>query len=591
MQVWDKVDENVFCGYNISVNDIAFFIRARCSMDFDIMSQNFREKAKNEPFNVKLHEKGYLLLCEWLKEDKKAGIRGLKWLADKITANMGMYMRDDVGVARDMFRLYKNTVLACARDDFDCFMLALEANRKPEEQFWRPRRGKLMQICEALQAMEDDELDELFLSCPPRVGKTTLIMMFMLWVLGRNSEKSNLYCSYTALPVSTFYDGLIEVIKDPVTYDYGSIFNGLKLAGTNAKDCTLDLGREKRYHSFTGRPIGGSLNGSCDCYGYIVGDDLVSGIEEALSKERMASLWYKVDNNFITRAKEQCKRLWIGTRWSLVDPEGIRLDLLQNEPKYAGVRWRYINTPALDAEEKSNFEYKFGVGFSTDYYQMRRASFERNNDMASWLAQYMGEPIERDGAVFNPDDLRYYNGVLPDADPDRIFIGLDVAYGGGDATAGPVVYQYGDDLFIADVIYNNGDKRVTQPLIVNKVKQHNVQALFIEATKMTIGYVHEVDAALKEAGIHINVQSTTKHFTGTGKEQRIFDRAPDIRERMIFLESGKRSKEYELFMQNLFAFSINKHGQKDDAPDSLTITLAMAIFAGSNRVEIVKRPF
>jgi predicted phage terminase large subunit-like protein len=187
--------------------------------------------------------------------------------------------------------------------------------------------------------------------------------------------------------------------------------------------------------------------------------------------------------------------------------------------------------------------------------------------------------------------LRYYNGELPDADPDRVFMGLDVAYGGGDFTAGPVVYQYGDDLFIADVVYNNGNKRITQPLIAKKVEKHNVQALFIEATKMTKGYVEEVGDFLKSTGIRINIQSTTKHFTGTGKEQRIFDYAPNIRERMIFLESGKRSKEYEQFMQNLFAFSINKHNQKDDAPDSLTITLSMAIFSNMNRVEVVKRPF
>ena len=34
--------------------------------------------------------------------------------------------------------------------------------------------------------------------------------------------------------------------------------------------------------------------------------------------------------------------------------------------------------------------------------------------MASWNAQYQGEPIERDGAVFSPGDFRYYNGVLPE---------------------------------------------------------------------------------------------------------------------------------------------------------------------------------
>ena len=59
---------------------------------------------------------------------------------------------------------------------------------------------------------------------------------------------------------------------------------------------------------------------------------------------------------------------------------------------------------------------------------------------------------------------------------------------------------------------------------------------------------------------------------------------------MIFLESGKRSKEYEMFMQNLFSFAIGRKNVHDDAPDSLAIALTMAIFSG-NRVEILRRPF
>lgn len=560
-------------------------------MDYRELDLKFREKIKKEPYNFEACEKYHMLLKGWLKEDKASGIAGLRGLFEGISARMGMYIRDDVGLAREMMGLYKRVLLSGANDDFDMFMLALEANRNPNEQFWRPRRRLLMADCRALQALEDDELDELFIQKPPRIGKTTLIMLFLLWVMGRNSEMSNLYSSFTAIVVETFFNGLLEVLKDPVTYDYGSIFPGKEIIGTNAKDTTLDLDRKKRYHSFTGRPIGGSLNGSCDCNGYIIGDDLCSGIEEALSKERMASLWAKVDNNFLTRAKERCKRLWIGTRWSLLDPQGIRLDLLMNDPQYKDVRWKSINTPALNAADESNFDYGFGVGFSTDYYKKRRASFERNNDMASWLAQYQGEPIERDGTVFNPDDLRYYNGVLPDGvDPDRVFMAVDPAWGGGDFVAGPVVYQYGDDLYVADVVYDNSDKRVTQPLIVKKVVEHGVGALYVEATKMTASYPQEVDALLKDKGLRINIQSTTKHFTGTGKEQRIFDKAPDIRERMIFLDSGRRSKEYEMFMQNLFSFSIAKKNQHDDAPDSLAIALSMAIFGG-NRVEIVKRPF
>lgn len=560
-------------------------------MDNKELALRISREIEKRPLEFQVYEDYYGISRLMLDEDKDMAIANLKWLSEILSKRIPAVVGENLELGRKLMGLHRRCLMALAHDDFDSFMLALEFNRPVEEQFWKPRRSHLMPICQALQDMENDKLDELFLSCPPRIGKTSLIVMFMIWVMGRNSERSNLYCSFTSKPVETFYDGLLEVLKDPVTYQFNEIFRTSKLVATNANDTTIDLDRKKRYHSFTGRPIGGSLNGSCDSNGYIVADDLVSGIEEAMSRERMAGLWFKVDNNFITRAKEQCKRLWIGTRWALSDPQQIRIDLLQNEPKYANVRWKYINTPALNEKEESNFDFQFGVGFSTAYYQMRRASFERNNDMASWLAQYQGEPIERDGAVFAPEDLRYYNGTLPDADPDRIFMAVDPAWGGGDFVSAPIIYQYGDDLFVADVVYNNGDKRVTQPLLVRKAIEHNVQAIFIEATKTTASFTQEVDALLATNGYKVNLQSTTKHYTGTGKEQRIFDRAPEIREMMVFLESGKRHKEYEMFMQNMFAFSIARKNKNDDSVDSLAIALSMAIFGGSNKVQIIKRPW
>ena len=286
--------------------------------------------------------------------------------------------------------LYNKTIRFDAPVDFDCFMRCLEHNRPLKEQFWLPRRKKLMPVCRALQDMEDGKLDELFLSCPPRIGKSTLMMMFFLWVMGRDSERSNLYCSYTDSVVGVLYNGILEVLNDSATYAFSDVFPASKVASTNAKDLLINLDRKKRYASYTGRSLYGTLNGACDCNGYLVGDDLISGIEEAMSKDRLSAAWAKVDNNLLPRAKESAKILWIGTRWSLLDPQGKRIDLLENDEKYEGRRWRVLNTPALDENDESNFEYDYGVGFSTDYYLQRRASFERNSDIASWLAQYQG---------------------------------------------------------------------------------------------------------------------------------------------------------------------------------------------------------
>jgi predicted phage terminase large subunit-like protein len=211
--------------------------------------------------------------------------------------------------------------------------------------------------------------------------------------------------------------------------------------------------------------------------------------------------------------------------------------------------------------------------------------------MASWMAQYQGQPIERDGAVFAPEQLRYYNGVLPDGDPDRVFMAVDPAWGGGDFTAAPVVYQFGDDLYVADVVYDNGEKTVTQPLIVDAVKRYGVQAVKVEGTKMTASYGEDIDRMLRNDGIRVNMQINTKHFTGNGKRQRIFDKAPEIRERMVFLNDGKRSKAYQMFMTSMFAFTVTgKAAKHDDAADACSMVCDMA-FRFTNKVEVFSRPF
>ena len=473
------------------------------------------------------------------------------------------------------YELVKETYKWAAPKDFDSYLLYLEWNRKPEEKFYLPRRKTLLPLVEALQDLADDRLDELFLSMPPRVGKTSILMFYMTWAIGRDSERSNLYCAYSDNITNAFYNGVMEILNDPKTYLWKEIFPGKEVASTNSKMETLNIDRNKRYASLTCRSLYGTLNGSVDVDGILMSDDLLSGIEEAMSKDRLISAWSKVDNNMLSRAKGNAKILWCGTRWSLLDPIGLRIDTIMNSEKFRDRRYRIINLPALDENDESNFDYLYGVGFSTEVYQQRRASFERNNDMASWFAQYMGAPIERDGAVFEPDDFRYYNGELPDGVPDRVFMAVDPAWGGGDFVAGPVCVKYGNDIYVPAVVYNNGDKRITQQLVAESVINNDVAALQFEANKTTIAYAEGVEALLKDQNKRINLTTRTTAITIGGKAQRIFDKAPDIRERMIFLAEGKRTKEYQLFMQNVFSFKMIGKNKNDDAPDSLAQAIEM----------------
>ena len=542
------------------------------------MVSEILEKIKKAPGDYPMYEDA-LTLCivDKLHEDNRT-LRGL--LVEQLDHGRG-----DLG---KYFDLYKRSLLLDAPVDLDAYLQYLEINRPPQERFYLPRRRRMRAVANALQDLADDKLDELFLSMPPRVGKTSMLMFYLTWIMGRNSELSNLYSAYSDVITKALYNGVLEIINDPVTYLWHDVFPESKIVQTNSADETLNLDRKKRYPSLTARSLYGTLNGACDCRGMLISDDLISGIEEALNKDRLVSAWAKVDNNLIPRAKETAKILWCGTRWSIIDPIGVRLDLLENDPAFAARRVRNINLPALDENDISNFEYDYNVGFSTDYYQQRRASFERNNDMASWTAQYMGEPIERDGALFTPDGFRYYNGELPEEAPDRIFMAVDPAFGGGDFVAAPICYQYGEDLYVHDVVYDNGDKKITQPLLADAIERNGVQAAQFEATKATEAYKEGVEAILHDRGIRLNITSKAAP-TDKAKFQRIFDKAPDIRERMIFRESGKRDKPYSLFMQNVLSYKALGKNKNDDAPDSLTMAINMTRTAP--RVEAIRRLF
>ena len=472
-------------------------------------------------------------------------------------------------------RLHRSYVIG-GHDSFDDFMVAVEWYREPSERYWLPRRAQLLTILSAMEMLEYNYLDELYISQPPRTGKTALCTFFLIWVMGRNSERSNLYCSYADAVANAFYDGVLEVLADPVTYDVKSVFPKFRVASTDAKEHILNIGRKKKYASLSCRSLYGALNGMLDCDGYVVGDDLHSGIEEAKNKMLLDKAWQVVSNNLVSRCKEHAKMLWVGTRWSIYDCFSRRIELLETSPKFASRRYKVINVPALNGRDESNFDYMFGVGYTTETYQRIRDGFENGDDIASWLAQYMGAPIEREGAVFSPDDLKTYNGELPsEYEPDRIFMVVDPAWGGGDYVAAPVVHQYGDELYVSSVVYSNADKSVTEPLIVDKIKRENIAALFIEATRVTGGYADELDKRLRDEGIRINIVKSVKNWTGEGKTQRIYNRASEIKERVIFLEPSKRDKQYVRFMQNVYAFTIEGRNKHDDAPDSLAMLMTV----------------
>lgn len=494
---------------------------------------------------------------------------------------------------------YYKILLLETHHRFESFMLFMEKNRPIEERFYQPRKNPLRQVAQLIQDLYDDVLDEGMVFCPGRIGKTAIVKMGNLWFGSNRPERSNLYSAYSDKITGGYYDGIIEMITDP-TYTYAEIYPNIaeKRLITDGKDLTVDLIRKKTYPTFTMRSIYGTLNGACDCDGLGVYDDLFSGIDEALSEDRQNTVWGKFDNNFMPRIKPgKAKLLGIGTRWAKKDVQGRRLDLLQNDPEYKGIRHREVIIPALNENGESNFDYPYHLGYTTLDYKRRMASFENNDDMASWFAQYQQEPIERKGQMFNVDMMNFFNPAeLEGIRPDRIFAANDPAYGGGDFVSMPICYEIDGEHYIPDVVYNDGDKDITIPEVTSRMERHldkfnnKTAEVHFEETKTTSAYRTECEKIWEKDGYPINT-SHDPADNQTAKMDRIKNHAPDIR-KLYFVDMKYQTKEYRKYFQNILSATFEGKMKHDDGIDS-TAQLCDMIYVNkrSARVEAISNPF
>ena len=541
-----------------------------------LMLKIFQEIKKSHSIRAMTDLKDICREC--MKTDVPLAVKYLEMLSDEIEGMMGT--ETDGERIKELFALHKKVVFAGAQNSFHLYLLALEWYRAPERKFYPPRRSQLRVLVDDLQDLADGELDFLGISLPPRVGKSTLCIFFMTWIMGKKPDIASVMSGHSDKLTDGFYRELLSIITDATQYAWGEIFNGVQIVDNSAKNETIDLSSKKRFPTMTCRSISGTLTGAVEIGtgGVLYCDDLIEDLEESLNPLRLQAKYDAYLNQLKDRKKLGAVELMVGTRWNTLDPLGrIQMQYTGN-PRY---RFRVI--PALNEDGESNFNYQYGLGFDTAYYRDMKESI----DDATWCAKYMGNPYIREGLLFPEDELLTYNGVLPDGDPEKIAV-CDVAWGGGDSLSMPIIYRYGDDVYVHDVVFNRGDKTVTYPVVVGKLKQHHPHKVRFEANNGGHEYADNVDKELRKDGVHINVFSK-KAPNNQSKLARIIQVAPDIK-RFYFIADKYRSKEYRAFMQEVTTFVQTGKNLHDDACDSLAM-VADELYRGAGKVEIFKKPF
>lgn len=515
------------------------------------------------------------------EETHDDGIVVAKYVRDRIERIIVPDIEDEVARVREVWRImdilrdnvqttqetniYLRILLILARNrDFDSYLLYLEKNRIHRDRFYLPKRKHFLKIgiIQSLQDMIDDKLDILTISMPPSTQKTTAEKFFNSAVIGWFPDDFNLFFSHSGDICSMYYMSVLDICTNTQEYTWQEIFAGLSVTRTDAKKGQFNVGTKfKPFPSLQTASVGSENAGKVRASKFLLVDDMIGKLEEALNKNILDKLWnvYSVDAR--QRKLDGCKEIHIATRWSVHDVIGRLQRLYDGNTE---IRTKFIAVPDIDPETgQSNFDYEF-LGLSVKFFNDQALAM----DDISYRCLYKNEPIEREGLLYHDEDLRRYLS-LPEKQPDAILAICDVKNKGTDFMFQPIFYQYGVDFYLVDCVCDDDvDYDRQYEKLSRLLYEHKVQACEYESNTGGDRVAHNVQEKLKEMGSTCTI--TTKP-TETNKETRIISNNDWVKNRIIFRDKSLYSpkSDYGIMMSWLLCYSVVGKNNHDDVPDGL----------------------
>lgn len=465
----------------------------------------------------------------------------------------------------------------------------LEKKRDPKERFYMPRRKQFLKIglTQALQGMIDDRYDILCVSLVPGAGKTTVEKMFHALVAGWFPRDFSLFYSHSGDITRMYYDGVYDIVTNTEEYTWNEIFPDLSVTSTNAKMEQFNVGKYKSFPSVQCTSVGSKNAGKVRASKFLLVDDMIGGIEEAMNPIILDKLWdkYAVDarqRKIQDTDGKNCKEIHIATRWSVHDVIGRIQNMYEGNP-----RVKVIAVPDVDSVTgESNFDYEFS-GFTKEFFEDQQLLM----DDISYRCLYKQEPIEREGLLFPEDKIRRYLN-LPHGKPEIVTGQCDTKGKGTDYFVLPVLQKYGEDYYCVDCVCDNtADYEMQYENAANVLTNNKVQECEFERNAGGDRVAMEVNKRVEKKGWICNITDTP---TETNKEARIFQCSNWILQHVIFKDQSlyKQNEPYGVMMSLLKRYSVSGKKQLDDVPDVFS-NFALRVTNGNNvaKVEAAVNPF
>lgn len=486
-------------------------------------------------------------------------------------------------------KFYSILLLEAQNKVVDSYFRYIEHKRDPRERFYMPRRKQFLKIglVDAMQGMIDDKYDILCISLIPGAGKTTIEKFFHSAVIGWFPKDFSLFYSHSGDITRMYYDGMFDIVTNSTEYSWNEIFPDLYVTSTNAKMEQFNVGKYKPFPSVQCTSVGSKNAGKVRASKFLLVDDMIGGIEEAMNPAILDKLWnkYAVDarqRKIQDTDGKNCKEIHIATRWSVQDVIGRIQNMYDDNP-----RVKIIAVPDVDpVTGESNFDYEFS-GFTKEFFEDQQLLM----DDISYRCLYKQEPIEREGLLFPEDKIRRYLN-LPHGNPEIVTAQCDTKGKGTDYFVLPILQKYGDDYYCVDCVCDNtADYELQYENAANAIVNNGVQECEFERNAGGDRVAMEVNKRVEFKGWICNITDTP---TETNKEARIFQCSNWILQHIIFKDASLYSPKepYGVMMSLLKRYSVSGKKQLDDVPDVLS-NFAVRMTKGNriSKVEAAINPF
>ena len=214
------------------------------------------------------------------------------------------------------------------------------------------------------------------------------------------------------------------------------------------------------------------------------------------------------------------------------------------------------------------------------------------------MAKYQQAPFVREGLTFPVDELRFFDGNVPD-DICRTVAAIDPAFGSGDSLSMPICKDYGDrQRYIVEWVHDKRTVGYTIPLVADKVEEHTITELKIEKNRGGDLFAEQLQKELDARQIRHCKIVLENAPVKMSKEDKISGYSDFVKREFLFLKMKKwteednflyhPSEQYRTAIDELTMFSAEGRNIHDDSADGIT-QLAMMFEKKQQRKAIIRR--